>query len=226
MTSHRAPRSGRGSGVAAALGGAFLAAAAALWLAGAGVDADAVPMAPAAGPPAPALVAPAAPEAQSGGGAGFSVPAPPVAGAPPVELRLPGRTVRVDPVGVAPDGSVGVPDDPSRAGWWVAGAAPADATGSTVLVGHLDSETRGLGAFAALLDLPADSRLSVVDTAGGVHRYRVVSREQRAKADLPTAVFARDGSPRLVLVTCGGAFDRATHHYDDNVIVAAVPDNG
>jgi len=27
----------------------------------------------------------------------------------------------------------------------------------------------------------------------------------------------------LVLLTCGGAFDEATHHYADNVVVYAVP---
>ena len=45
-----------------------------------------------------------------------------------------------------------------------------------------------------------------------------------AKASLPAAdVFARDVEPRLVLVTCGGAFDPATRHYADNVVAYAVP---
>lgn len=231
-------RGGRGSGVAAAVGSACLMAAAALWLTGAGLNADAVPMSPAASPvvspavtsaaaePARPLVAPAATDTPGTPGTpAFSVPSPAVAGAPPVELRLPGRTVRVDPVGVAADGSIDVPDDPSRAGWLATGAAPADPAGSTVLVGHLDSATQGIGAFAALLDLPANTSLTVVDSEGAMHRYRVLSRQQLVKADLPATLFARDGSPRLVLITCGGAFDRATHHYDDNVVVTAVPDD-
>lgn len=210
-------------------------AAAALWLTGGGLNANAAPMSPAASPvvspavtsaaaePARPLVAPAAPATPET--PAFSVQSPAVAGAPPVELRLPGRAVRVDPVGVAADGSIGVPDDPSRAGWLVTGSAPADSAGSTVLVGHLDSATQGIGAFAALLDLPANTSLTVVDSEGGVHRYRVTSRQQLVKTDLPATLFARDGSPRLVLITCGGAFDRATHHYDDNVVVTAVPDD-
>ncbi len=208
-------------------------AAAALWLTGAGLNADAAPMSAAVSPVTSAaveaarpLVAPAAKAApDSPGTPAFSVPAPAVAGAPPVELRLPGRTVRVDPVGVAADGSIDVPDDPSRAGWLVTGSAPADPAGSTVLVGHLDSATKGIGAFAALLDLPANTSLSVVDSQGDVHRYRVTSRQQLVKAGLPATLFAREGSPRLVLITCGGAFDRTTHHYDDNVVVTAVPDD-
>lgn len=132
----------------------------------------------------------------------------------------------LQPVGVAADGGVQIPDDPHEAGWWVAGAAPADPTGATVLVGHLDSATRGLGAFAALLDLPSGSRLDVVDSTGATYRYRVTTRQQVAKSDLPATAFAVDGPPRLVLITCGGAFDRATHHYADNVIVTAVPADG
>ena len=53
--------------------------------------------------------------------------------------------------------------------------------------------------------------------------YRVVARRQLGKADLPADLFARGGPPRLVLVTCGGRFDRTTRHYTDNVIVYAEP---
>ncbi len=33
----------------------------------------------------------------------------------------------------------------------------------------------------------------------------------------------RRGRPRLVLVTCGGPFDRVAGHYRDNVVLTAVP---
>jgi len=38
-----------------------------------------------------------------------------------------------------------------------------------------------------------------------------------------TDAFARSGPPRLRLITCGGSYDRATHHYRSNVVVTAVP---
>ena len=37
------------------------------------------------------------------------------------------------------------------------------------------------------------------------------------------AVFTRVGPVRLHLVTCGGAFDRETGHYEDNLVVVAEP---
>jgi hypothetical protein len=43
------------------------------------------------------------------------------------------------------------------------------------------------------------------------------------KKDLPLDVYSQTGPPRLVVVTCGGPFDTATRHYDDNVILTAVP---
>ena len=36
-------------------------------------------------------------------------------------------------------------------------------------------------------------------------------------------VFVRDGSHRLVLVTCGGTFQQQVRSYSDNVIVTAEP---
>lgn len=146
-----------------------------------------------------------------------------VGGVPRV-LKLPGRaSVPLDPVGVAGDGGIDIPDDPSRAGWWAAGSAPGDPLGSTVLVGHLDSATHGLGAFAALLDISLGDEVSILDSTGAVFQYVVTGREQITKAALPPSLFTMRGTARLVLITCGGRFDLATHHYEDNVIVTAQP---
>ncbi len=151
-------------------------------------------------------------------------PAAAVSGGVPTELRLAGRLqVPVDPVGVLADGNVEIPADPSHAGWWAAGSAPGDPAGATVLVGHLDSATRGLGAFAALLDVSLGDEVQVSDASGAVSRYAISGRQQVSKAALPASVFSREGAPRLVLVTCGGRFDPRTHHYDDNIIVTAQP---
>jgi hypothetical protein len=39
----------------------------------------------------------------------------------------------------------------------------------------------------------------------------------------PHDLVRADGPPQLVLVTCGGEFDRRTGNYADNVIVTAAP---
>jgi len=65
----------------------------------------------------------------------------------------------------------------------------------------------------------------VVRGAYGVeHQFVVQGRQGIAKPELPVAgLFTRTGPPALVLVTCGGNFDRATHSYSANVVVYAVP---
>jgi hypothetical protein len=210
----------------AGLGVVCLAGATALWAVGFGTAADAVPMAqPAAHHSGPAVVAPVAPGPEASGP--INPAFMPSVGATPVAIQLPGAaSVPIRPVGTAGSTGMELPDDPKQAGWWIGGSAPGDASGTTVLVGHLDSLTGGLGAFAALLDIPSGARLTVTDSAGAPHAYRVSSRQQLAKSDLPASLFTREGAPRLVLVTCGGAFDQVTHHYADNVIVTAAPADG
>ena len=65
-----------------------------------------------------------------------------------------------------------------------------------------------------------------VDLAGGsTLTYLVESVARLPKTDLPVGeVFARDGAPRLTLVTCGGPFDYDAHGYRDNVVVFARQD--
>ena len=55
-------------------------------------------------------------------------------------------------------------------------------------------------------------------------RYRVVGKQTIVKQRLPTErLFARDGPPRLVLITCGGPFDAELRSYRDNLVVLAEP---
>ena len=52
------------------------------------------------------------------------------------------------------------------------------------------------------------------------YRTTSVTRISKALIDLP-AVFSRTGSPRLHLITCGGAYLPAEGGYQDNVLVVA-----
>jgi Sortase domain len=154
-----------------------------------------------------------------------AVPDPP-SPAPPVHIRA--ATVGVDaPVvdaGVDDRGGMAVPHDIRTVGWYRFGVGPGAAAGSAVLAGHVDDKVQGHGAFYRLRDLAAGSPVEVTLADGTVLRYRVSAVEHVAKTALPAgALFARDGPPRLALVTCGGAFDPAEGGYTDNVVVTAEP---
>jgi sortase (surface protein transpeptidase) len=90
-----------------------------------------------------------------------------------------------------------------------------------VLAGHVDSATAGLGAFAALLKVEVGDPVIVVAADGKVATYRIVARRSYPKQALPADVFDQSVPARLVLITCGGAFDRHRRIYLDNVVVYA-----
>lgn len=148
-------------------------------------------------------------------------------GPSPVHLSIPsiGLGGRVVAVGVeATTGNVEIPSDVRTAGWYRFGPRPGD-HGSAVLVGHVSSAGQGPGLFFRLRELQPGARILVGFESGPSSWFRVTARRSYLKADLPQDIFSRSGTPRLVLVTCGGPFDQTTGHYEDNVVVYAVPTN-
>jgi hypothetical protein len=144
----------------------------------------------------------------------------------PTTVRVPaiGVAAPVVPTAVDGRGALGIPEDPREVGWWSGGAAPGSPYGTTLLAGHVDSATKGLGSLVDLSRAPIGARVTVTGTDGASQAYRVVARRSYPKATLPTReLFRQDVPARLLLITCGGQFDRATGHYERNVVVFAVP---
>ena len=140
----------------------------------------------------------------------------------PVRLRIPslGVDAPVGPVGKAADGTVEVPTRWEDVGWYDGGARPGE-DGPTVLLGHVDSKA-GPAVFARLPQAPPGTVVEVVGDDGEITRWRVERTEQHPKTRFPTeAVYLPALEPQLRMVTCGGAFDRTTGHYVDNVVVHA-----
>jgi hypothetical protein len=166
----------------------------------------------AAAPPADDGTAPAAAPAQ----------APTLLDFP--ELR---ESASVAAVSVADDGSLGIPDNPQILGWWRGGAVPGASQGAVVVDGHVDSDRYGIGFFVNLRRLRPGEHVMLEDATGTRTRWTVVQARRYPRDDLPAdALFSQDGPLRLILITCGGVFDRASHSYPDNLVVLAVPDGG
>ena len=144
--------------------------------------------------------------------------------AAPARLRIPSLQVdaAVGPVGTLPDRSVEVPSRYEDIGWYDGGARPGE-DGPAVLLGHVDSKA-GPAVFVRLPQVELGAVVEVEDAEGGVTRFAVDRVEQHPKTRFPTeAVYLPVLRPELRLVTCGGAFDRATGHYVDNIVVYASP---
>lgn len=143
----------------------------------------------------------------------------------PARLRVAdvGLNAPVDATGVRDDGLMEIPDDGDRAGWYRYGPSPGGGRGSVVIAGHVDT-TEGLGAMAALREVPLGTTVEVEMSDGGVREYEIVGRETVPKDDLATAeIFERDGPERLTLITCGGPWRSSESSYRDNVVVVAAP---
>ncbi|MDT4943759.1 MAG: hypothetical protein QOH14_492 [Pseudonocardiales bacterium] len=151
-------------------------------------------------------------------------------------------TVRADPLN--PDGTLYVPADPRAVSWAKQDAAPGSDHGTVILTSHIDFVIDGVTVQGALADLAEYARTSVGKrftvrlTDGRRIRYQVVAGREYNKEQLaadPTLrqqlynqgdSFGRAGAARtsrLLLVSCGGAFDNATGEYEDNVFLYALP---
>ncbi len=152
------------------------------------------------------------------------IPEVPVAGPQPVSVsidRLGIEATTVLGVGIEPNGEMEVPP-PLEVGWYEYGPSPGE-TGSAVLAGHIASE--GIdGAFRYLDRMEVGDIVEVGYDDGSVSSFQVTALEQYEKYSLPfDTVFAEEGDPQLVLITCGGDFDSNARSYEDNVVVYAVP---
>lgn len=149
-----------------------------------------------------------------------------VAEAPDTVALPSSRTVPVRAVSTTRDGTLDVPDDIRKAGWWRGGSRLADPFGSTLIAGHIDSTTQGLGPFAELLQAQDGDRVEV-SSRGLVQTFVVRSLELVPRTSVSTlpSIFGPSGDRRLVLVTCAPPFDRANGGYQNLALVTAVPES-
>jgi Sortase domain len=143
----------------------------------------------------------------------------------PVRLRVDGTSIdaAVTPTSAKLDtGELAIPPKHDVIGWYEYGPSPGEA-GSAVLAAHVDWDYK-LGAFYELINVPVGATVVVTLEDGREVPFTVTSVEEIPKDELPLdRVFRRDGDPQLVLITCGGKFDRKTRHYADNIVAFAIP---
>jgi hypothetical protein len=144
----------------------------------------------------------------------------------PIALRIPalGVSAPLDAVGLEPDGAMEIPHDIRRVGWYELGVMPGEPTGTAVLSGHVDSREQGRGALWDLKAMDVGDEVRIEHEDGRTSTWRVEARTSYPKEQLPIGdIFTRFGDPRLVLITCGGEFDRSARRYTHNIVVYAVP---
>lgn len=150
-----------------------------------------------------------------------TVPAVPAARPTTVRIKSIDVAASIVSMGIRPDHTVEVPDNPDNVGWYSLGSVPGQA-GSAVLLGHVDS-VHGPAVFARLRWLSRGAEIAVTSSDGSISHFEVTKSETYANADFPARrVYRVTGRPSITLVTCGGAYDRARGGYQANVVVYAV----
>ena len=141
----------------------------------------------------------------------------------PYVLRIPriGVDAHVVPIKSNEEGILEPPRDLTVAGWWSDGAAPGEAKGSAVLVGHA-VRNKGGGVFDDLGDLSRGDAIEV-EGSHSTLTYRVQSNDLLSKDDLARnaeQIFDQTGTGRLVVITCGD-FDGTV--WRSNIVIIAAP---
>jgi LPXTG-site transpeptidase (sortase) family protein len=142
--------------------------------------------------------------------------------AEPVSLVIPAIDVstRLIHLGLTSTGALQVPTTTAVAGWYTGSPRPGE-PGGAVIAGHVDS-VAGPGVFSRLGMLKPGERVYVRRADGTLAVFAITSVRSYPKTGFPTsAVYGPTPDAQLRLITCGGTFDWATHHYLSNTIAYA-----
>ncbi|MGW3351670.1 class F sortase [Nonomuraea rubra] len=178
-----------------------------------------VPLTPArldAPPPLAAVpVVPAIPKAKPK--VGKAAPKPIRIKIPKIKVNAPIGSVSVNKKGV-----LGTPplSKPNQTGWYKGSPVPGE-LGPAIINGHVSTRS-GPAVFDRLRELAKGDQIYVYRSDGKVTRFTVSGIEQASKNSFPTKrVYGNTSNSQIRLITCGGVYNRATHHYTDNIVVYA-----
>jgi LPXTG-site transpeptidase (sortase) family protein len=145
-------------------------------------------------------------------------------GSRPLRIDIPriGVHARLTALGLADNGAVDTPpfSEPHTAGWYRGSVTPGQ-TGTSVIVGHVDTH-RGPAVFYLLSLVKHGDSIQVhrADSSTAVFTVDTIKVIPDSSFDAQQ-VYADTPRAELRLITCGGTFDRATQEYSSNVVVYA-----
>lgn len=125
-------------------------------------------------------------------------------------------------LGLNSDGTLQVPKDFAKAGWYTGGQFPGDADGPPALIaGHID-DLHGPAVFYRLSKLHVGAQVLVRRVDGSVATFVVYRIASFLKSQFPSsAIYAKTTRPELRLITCTGEFDRHAGSYLSDLVAFA-----
>ena len=141
----------------------------------------------------------------------------------PEKLSIPAINInaKVESVGLDAKKNMDVPQKPEDVGWYSLGYKPGD-IGNAVIDGHLDWYN-GPAVFWNLNKLKTGDTIIVADDKGKTLTFEVTNKQAYSWNQFPVNdVFGSQGKQQLILITCGGTFDKPTKNYSDRVVVYSI----
>jgi sortase A len=155
-----------------------------------------------------------------------ATPTPTPTLAPPVQLLIPKLSINtiIEPVSVNAENVMEVPDGWDKAGWYTKAVKPGE-IGTAVIVGHYDDQFGAPAIFYYLKNLQTGDQVLITNASG---KQLVFSVTEKTNAPFYTSIndlLINDNNKNLILITCAGWWNAATHNYSERLIVRAVSEN-
>jgi sortase A len=138
-----------------------------------------------------------------------------------IELPTLGISGFIQRVGLDQNNAIATPGNVHMAGWYTGSATPGE-DGVSIIDGHVHGRYEP-GIFEHLDQLKSGDPITIEYGNGDRHKFSVVKVTSYPAAEAATHMF--DALPsinqELVLITCGGKFNRQNASYDQRVLVYA-----
>lgn len=139
----------------------------------------------------------------------------------PARLKIPKLNIdsSIEPIGLTPQGDVGVPKGIKNAGWFNRWPRPGE-EGSSVIVGHYGWRDNIPAVFDNLHKLQQGDKIYIEDKQGLVTAFEVrESRKYDPKARAKDVFRSYDGLAHLNLITCEGNWNKEKNSYSKRRVV-------
>lgn len=141
----------------------------------------------------------------------------------PMHLDIPAIELSAsftEPLALAENGEVGVPDNYTDVGWYKFSPTPGQ-IGPSVILGHVDSY-KGPAVFWSIGKLTIGDEIMVTREDGSVATFVVEGLERYPQANFPTEkVYGNISYAGLRLITCSGTYNKGAKRYTHNLVVYA-----
>lgn len=140
----------------------------------------------------------------------------------PARLIIPTLKINTDVqhVGIAKDGTMGVPNNYTDVGWYMYGALPGN-VGAAVMAGHVDNGVAAPGVFKKLDTLSIGDEVIVEQGDGTQLLFRIIGSQIYDKDADAKEVFIEKEKKLLRLITCTGEIIRSERTHADRLVVTA-----